>query len=161
MQKMRGTVSQASKIESQDNGNNDQTRECQARQNPRPMVTLRGKCRGSVKLLNRRRRLRRNGSGGDLVQRHCFRTFDGWPGISVTQAGQGFDEAWIFRRVVQRVPEAFHSAVNAVLEIDEGILRPKAFPQILPGDNFTLLFEQGSKDFQRLPWQPKPDTVFA
>ena len=53
----------------------------------------------------------------------------------VTPPREGFHEFRFFGRVGQRRPHFVHCGRQAVIEVDEGVVRPQFPPDILPADN--------------------------
>lgn len=74
-------------------------------------------------------------------------------------AGQRFDELRGIRRIAHRYPQPLHRAVQAVLEIDEGVRSPQALAQFLAGDHLARFFEESGKDLKRLLRQLGFDAV--
>jgi hypothetical protein len=48
-----------------------------------------------------------------------------------------------------------------VFEINKGVLRPEAPPELVAGDNGAWLFKQGSQHLERLRLKPDLHTAFA
>jgi hypothetical protein len=65
-------------------------------------------------------------------------------------AGQGFNEARVIRRVVQRFAQPHDRSVQAVVKIDESIIGPKPLPKFFPGDDFAAPFQQNCENPARL-----------
>jgi hypothetical protein len=68
----------------------------------------------------------------------------------MADSGKGFDEPGTIRRVFERLAEFFDSGVDAMLEIHEGVFRPKGRAQLLAADDFPVRFEKQSEDLQGL-----------
>src|SRR4029077_14481651 len=69
---------------------------------------------------------------------------------AIAAAGQGFDVARIVGRVAQRLPEAAHRRVDAVLELDDGGHGPEFAADFLTGHEVARPVEQHGEDSKRL-----------
>jgi hypothetical protein len=76
-------------------------------------------------------------------------------------AGQSFDELRGLGRVTQRLPEFLDSVVQAVVELDESVRGPQAGAQVLPCDDFSGTFNQGTEYFEGFGRERNFLTVFA
>src|SRR6516164_6225095 len=61
---------------------------------------------------------------------------------------QGLDEAGVFGRVSQSVPEPFDGGIQTVIKIDEGIGGPEPAPQFLTCDDLPRLFKKQAEDLE-------------
>ena len=66
------------------------------------------------------------------------------------------DEPRVLRGVAERLAEPVHRAVEAVIEVDEGVRRPEAGAQVVAADELALPLEQQPQDLDRTAAQPDP-----
>jgi len=69
---------------------------------------------------------------------------------AIAVPGQRFDEAGRRRVVPQGFAQSFDGTVDAVLEIDEGILRPELLPDLFAGHQFARALQQHGQDLEGL-----------
>jgi hypothetical protein len=69
---------------------------------------------------------------------------------AITPTGQGFDKPRIVGGVAESIPQPFDGGIQAVLEVDEGVGRPKAGLEFLASNQFTGFFQQKIENLQRL-----------
>src|SRR5437868_6187898 len=56
---------------------------------------------------------------------------------SIAFSRYGFDEPRIFCVITKRIAQPFNRCIQAVIEIDEGVSRPKLRPELLPSRNLA------------------------
>ena len=56
---------------------------------------------------------------------------------TVSQPWQGLDIAGRIRGIAERLPKLLDGSVEPMLEVDEGVDRPKLLPDLIPGYNFA------------------------
>ena len=56
---------------------------------------------------------------------------------TVSQPWQGLDIAGRMRGIAERLPELLDGSVEPMLEVDEGVGRPKLLPDLIPGYHFA------------------------
>ena len=61
---------------------------------------------------------------------------------AVTSAWESFDEARSIWVVVQCLAQFFHRAVEAVVEVNEGVSRPEALAKLFSRNDFTWILEK-------------------
>jgi hypothetical protein len=64
--------------------------------------------------------------------------------------GNGLDETWHARIIADGLPQLLDSAVQTVVEINKGVLRPQESPELFPGYEFSGAIQQDGQDLQRL-----------
>ena len=69
---------------------------------------------------------------------------------AVAAAAKGLDEARILRRITQRLADLVDGFVEPVVEVDEGIRRPKRLLEFLSCDHVAHVLEQHRQDLKRL-----------
>src|SRR5215470_9357270 len=79
---------------------------------------------------------------------------------AVTAAGQGFDISRLFCRIAQRFTQLIHGGIQSVVEIYEGVGRPKPSPQFFASDQLPRFGQEYCQDFEWLAHQPDPDPLF-
>ena len=67
---------------------------------------------------------------------------------TVTALGKSFDEARVVGFVGKGVAEFVYGGVEAVFEVDEGVFRPKAFLELLAGDDEAGVFKKDGEDLE-------------
>ena len=72
------------------------------------------------------------------------------PKLSEAAAWQGLDIARVVSGVTQCVAHPPHGRVEAVLEIDERIVRPQALAKLVAGDQLTGTVQKGEEEPERL-----------
>jgi|SRR5580700_10898764 hypothetical protein len=72
------------------------------------------------------------------------------PDEAVAATVERLDVARVFRVVVQGLPEFLDGAVEAKVEVDEGVFRPKFFLEFVAGDDQARALEQHREDLERL-----------
>jgi hypothetical protein len=60
----------------------------------------------------------------------------------VALLGQGFDESRISRRISKHVPDSIDAVVQAVVEVDEGLIGPQEKPQLFAGYKLACMLQQ-------------------
>src|SRR5579862_4660995 len=83
------------------------------------------------------------------------------PDEAVATAVERLDVARVFRVVIEGLPEFFDGAVEAEVEVDEGIFRPKFFLEFVAGDDRARALEQCRKDLKRLLLELDPNARLA
>ena len=63
---------------------------------------------------------------------------------------QGLDKTWILRRIAQRLAQLADSRVQAVIEIDDGVVGLEALLQFLARDEFARALQQHRQNFEGL-----------
>src|SRR5215471_812147 len=69
---------------------------------------------------------------------------------SIAPPRQGLDISRLIRSVPQCVTQSLYSGVDAVIEFDDGGIRPEASPYLVAGHHVSLPFEQHPQDLERL-----------
>jgi hypothetical protein len=80
---------------------------------------------------------------------------------AIPSPGKGLDVTRLAGRVPQDVAQSFHCGINTMVELDDDVVRPEAFPNLLACDDFAWRFEQHPEDQERLLLQPDPAPLFA
>src|SRR5438445_3273906 len=65
---------------------------------------------------------------------------------AISPAGHGFDESGVFGRVAQRIPQPSDCGVDAVLEINKGVIGPQPPAQFFPRHHLARTLQQCQKD---------------
>jgi hypothetical protein len=73
-----------------------------------------------------------------------------WSDETISTSSERFDEHWSVRRFAQRIAQPLDSCIQAVIEVNEGILRPEPAPQFVSGNNFPWSFKQSGQHLERL-----------
>src|SRR5215471_20755047 len=87
---------------------------------------------------------------------HCDRSNE-----SITPSVERFDVTRGLSRVAERRPKFVHRPVQPSIEINEGVIRPKGVPQIVPGHNLTMTLKQEEKKLERLVLEFNAESVLA
>src|SRR5438270_5274302 len=69
---------------------------------------------------------------------------------AISASGQGFNKSRIVCRIPQRLANFVHRGIQSMLEIDEGISRPKALSQLLSRDQLARVRKKRSKNLKWL-----------
>lgn len=80
---------------------------------------------------------------------------------AVSSAGQCLDVAGIARGFAERFPQLLNRRVDAVIELDHGIVRPQLQPDFLAQDHLTGMVEQHHQDLEGLLADPDFDSVLT
>lgn len=80
---------------------------------------------------------------------------------AIAVPGQRFDEAGRRGVVPQGLTQSFDGTVDAVFEIDEGILRPELLPDLFAGHQFAWTFQQHGQDLEGLTVQLNLQSLLA
>jgi hypothetical protein len=80
---------------------------------------------------------------------------------AVATTRQGLNEAGAFRRVAEGFAKAGDGAVQAMIEIDEGVGRPNPLPQLFLGHYLAGVFDEDCENLERLFLQLDPDSPLA
>jgi hypothetical protein len=70
-------------------------------------------------------------------------------------------ETWAMSRVVKDLANLADRTVQALLEVNERVIRPKLALKLLPGHHFPGTFQQRGQHLERLLLNFEPDTVFT
>jgi len=86
----------------------------------------------------------------------------GWRGFdpgdeAVTAAGQSLDVLGIVGGVVQAFAQFVHGGVEAVIEVDEDVRRPKLGAEFLAGDELAGAMQEHGKDAEGLAGESEAD----
>ncbi len=73
----------------------------------------------------------------------------------------GFDITRIVGRFPERVAQLLNGGVDAVIELHDGVVRPKAEANLLAQHHLAGMLQQHTKDAAGLFPQAEPDAVFA
>ena len=76
-------------------------------------------------------------------------------------AGQGFNKARIICRISQRLANLVDGRVDAVIEVDEGILGPEFLVQLFTGHDFSRILQQYGQHLKGLSPELDLQSVFA
>ena len=60
----------------------------------------------------------------------------------------------------KRVPQSIHRGIDTMIELDNRIVRPEAFPNLLARNHFPGRFEQHPEYLKGLILKPDPEAVF-
>jgi hypothetical protein len=71
----------------------------------------------------------------------------------VAPAGNGFDESGVTRIIPKSFPDLEYRNSQALVEFDEGILRPKSVPNLFPRNNLSGAFDKQYQKSERLVLQ--------
>ena len=80
---------------------------------------------------------------------------------SVAVPGERLDEKRRPDLVTERAPQAVHGVVQAVIEVDERVVRPEPPPQFLSRDHGARMLEEHREDPERLFREPHPQALLA
>lgn len=86
---------------------------------------------------------------GDSKRGDRCELFDG-SDEAVAATGKGFDEAGIVGGVAQGFAELVDSGVEAVAEIDEGVIGPNTLAELIAGDELAGVLEESGQDLKGL-----------
>src|SRR6185369_1515573 len=70
---------------------------------------------------------------------------------SIAAARQRFYEPRRFSRIAERLAQALHRSVDAVVEVDDGVAGPELLAKLLAGDEIARMLQKERKHAQRLP----------
>jgi hypothetical protein len=79
---------------------------------------------------------------------------------TIASPGDCLDIARLVGRVPQSVPQSPYRDANAVIELDNRIVRPEALPNLFARDHFARGFEQHSEYLERLRLKSNPAPLF-
>ena len=82
----------------------------------------------------------------------CAGRFHGLP-EPVTAARESFDEARRLDGVAERLTQPFHRGVDAVLEVDDRVARPKLLAQVFTRHELARPLDEHAQNPQRLPFK--------
>src|ERR1035438_5012277 len=74
---------------------------------------------------------------------------------------QGFNETRVLGIIPQGFAQLLDTAVEAVIEVNEGVCGPKLSPQLLPGDRLSGALQKNSQDLKGLFLQLDADATLA
>src|SRR5215472_3420127 len=60
----------------------------------------------------------------------------------------------VLRTVAENLPQPVHGGTDAVLELDDGIVGPKALAKLFAGHDLARMLKQGFQNAKRLVRQP-------
>jgi hypothetical protein len=103
---------------------------------------------------------RQLGACGDSNRRDRCELFDG-SDETVAATGQGLDEAGIIGGVAEGFAELVDGGVEAVAEIDKGVLRPDALAELIAGDELAGVFEESGQNLKGLARKLDANPGFA
>ena len=83
------------------------------------------------------------------------------PDEAVAPPRQGLDIDRLFRRFTQCVAQSFDSRIDAVIELDDGVVRPEPLPDVLAQHHLARVIEQHEQDLEGLVLKANADSVFA
>ena len=69
---------------------------------------------------------------------------------AIPTPSERFDEHRSFRRFAQRITQPFDRRIQAVIEINKGVVWPKFLAQFLPANKFSRSLKQRRQYLQRL-----------
>jgi len=69
---------------------------------------------------------------------------------TITAAGDCFDIFRTVRRIAQGLPKLFDGRVDAVVELDDGVIRPKSLADLLSVNQVSAALHQHQQDLERL-----------
>ena len=78
---------------------------------------------------------------------------------SIAPARHCLDEARRRRRILERLAEPAHRRIQAVIEVDEGAVRPQALAEFLARDQPAGVFEERGQEHEGLVRQAAGDPV--
>lgn len=73
-----------------------------------------------------------------------------WADKAISSPVQGLDKPGVVGIISQRLTQLLYRGVQAQVEIDERVLRPKALPQFFPSDDLIGAFQQHDQNLKRL-----------
>ena len=79
----------------------------------------------------------------------------------IAAPAHGLDIARLRGGIAQRAPQPVDGAADAVVEIDEGAVGPKAVPQFFPRDNLARLLHESNEQLEWAVLEPDADAVPA
>ena len=79
----------------------------------------------------------------------------------IAPPGQGLDVLGFVGRITQRPPQVLDGRVDAVVKLDDGVVRPQFFSDLLAADQFALALDQHAQDLQGLLLQDRSVAVVA
>jgi hypothetical protein len=80
---------------------------------------------------------------------------------AVASARKRLYVAGFVRRFTQRVPQPLHGRVDAVVELDYGVVGPELVADLLAQNYLAGAFKEHPEDLKGLVLKPDADTVFA
>ena len=80
---------------------------------------------------------------------------------SVTSASHCFNEAGIVSRIAERVADFVDGLVEAMVEVNEGVLGPEVLLKLLAGNDLSRLFQEHGENLEGLLLQLDPDPLPA
>jgi hypothetical protein len=80
---------------------------------------------------------------------------------AIAQPDEGLDIARVIGRLTQRIPQPLDCRVDIVIELDNGLVRPQALPNLLTRDYFARGFEEHLEYLNRLLLESNPASLFA
>jgi len=80
---------------------------------------------------------------------------------SVAAARHCFDIARLFSRFPEDIAQSPDRRIDAVVEFDHGLIRPKPIAYLLSQDDLTGVFQQQEQELEGLLAQTKTDTMLA
>jgi hypothetical protein len=76
-----------------------------------------------------------------------------WRDKAVATPWQGFDVLGMLRRVTQYLPKLADRGVQAIVKVDERVVRPQLVPQFLTADQFSATLQEQGEDLKGLDLQ--------
>jgi hypothetical protein len=73
-----------------------------------------------------------------------------WSNETIATSSERLDEHWSVRRFAQRIAQPLDGGIQAMIEVNEGILRPEFAAQFFSGNDFSRAFKQSGQHLQRL-----------
>jgi len=69
---------------------------------------------------------------------------------SIAALGDGLNEAGLLRGIAQSFPQPGNRTVQAMIEVDKCVGRPKFFTELFPRNHFTGSLQQQKQNTERL-----------
>jgi hypothetical protein len=83
------------------------------------------------------------------------------PNKSISSSRQSLHKPWILGRVPQYFADFVDGRIEAVVEVNEGPVRPKLRPQLLSGNDLTRALQQHDQNLKRLSSQSDLSSVLG
>jgi hypothetical protein len=80
---------------------------------------------------------------------------------SIPTARQGLDVPRLTRAIVEKIAKPAHRCIDAMIEINDGVMGPELLPDFLPGHNLPGMFQQQAEDLKRLFGEKEPSSALV
>jgi len=75
---------------------------------------------------------------------------------AISAAGECLDILGVFGRVAESIAELVYGGIQAMIEVNEGVARPKLGPKFLARDQLPGTLNQDRKNLKWLPYKFEP-----